>query len=106
MGDMSEVNIAVLQQAVERLHECEARAIGAQDVTERFQGQTVWEGTVYIFALEGHHAADVAYAWWSSIEGSEKRKFFAVLHAPPIMSPVDAVRAAIIAEHRAATEGG
>jgi hypothetical protein len=29
-------------------------------------------------------------------EGSDKRRFFAVLHQPPIASPVDAVRAAIV----------
>jgi hypothetical protein len=37
----------------------------------------------------------------SSIEASERRRFFAVLGAPPIMSPVDAVRAGIVQESRA-----
>jgi hypothetical protein len=32
---------------------------------------------------------------------SDKRRFFAVLHQPPVTSPVDAVRAAIVAEQRA-----
>jgi len=41
------------------------------------------------------------YAWSSSIEGSTKRRFFAVLHLGGIRSPQDAVRAAIVAEHRA-----
>ena len=36
------------------------------------------------------------------LEESEKRRFFAVLHLPPITSPVDAVRAAIVREHRTA----
>jgi hypothetical protein len=31
-------------------------------------------------------------------KGSPERRFFAVLHVPPITSPVDAVRAAIVAE--------
>jgi len=34
------------------------------------------------------------------IEGSDKRRFFAVLHMGAIKSPRDAVRAAIVAEHR------
>jgi hypothetical protein len=34
------------------------------------------------------------------IEGSEKWRFFVVLHQPPIAAPVDAVRAAIVAERR------
>ena len=33
-------------------------------------------------------------------EGSDKSRFFAVLHVPPITSPVDAVQAAIIQEYR------
>jgi len=41
-----------------------------------------------------------AYAWSSPIEGSDKRRFFAVLHMGAIKSPTDAVRAAIVAEHR------
>jgi bifunctional non-homologous end joining protein LigD len=46
-------------------------------------------------------AANKAYAWSSPIEGSDKRRFFAVLHLPPVTSPVEAVRAAIVGEHRA-----
>jgi hypothetical protein len=34
-------------------------------------------------------------------EGSDKRRFFAVLHVGPIKSPLDAVRAAIVAERGA-----
>jgi hypothetical protein len=45
--------------------------------------------------------ANKAYAWSSPIEGSDKRRFFAVLHLQPITSPVEAVRAAIVAEQRA-----
>jgi hypothetical protein len=36
-----------------------------------------------------------------SIEGSTKRRFFAVLHMGGIKSAAHAVRAAIVAEHRA-----
>jgi len=43
---------------------------------------------------------DTLRAWSSSIEGSDKRRFFAVLHQPPITSAVDAVRAAIVAEQQ------
>jgi hypothetical protein len=34
------------------------------------------------------------------IEGSTKRRFYAVLHVPSISSPADAVRAAIVEEYR------
>ena len=53
-----------------------------------------------MFDLEGHPKATRAYAWSSPIEGSDRRRFYAVLHVPPITSAQDAVRAAIVAEHR------
>lgn len=67
---------------------------------ETFNGVTVWEGMVHVFDLEDHPSATKAYAWSSPIEGSTKRRFFAVLHLGGIRSPQDAVRAAIVAEHR------
>ncbi|MGC1780562.1 MAG: hypothetical protein WBB34_21715 [Xanthobacteraceae bacterium] len=61
---------------------------------------TVWEGVVHVFTVHGHPKARKAYAWSSPIEGSDKRRFFAVLHEGPVKSPVDAVRAAIVAENQ------
>jgi hypothetical protein len=55
---------------------------------------------VHVYDLTGHPRATRAYAWSSPIEGSDKRRFFAVLHMGAIKSPADAVRAAIVAEHR------
>ncbi len=69
-------------------------------VNETFEGKPVWEGVVHVFDLAGHPTATRAYAWSSPIEGSEKRRFFAVLHTERINSPLEAVRAAIVAEHR------
>lgn len=65
-----------------------------------FRGQTVWEGVVHVFDLEGHPEATRAYAWSSPIEGSEKRQIAVVLQLGAIRSPLDAVRAAIVAEQR------
>lgn len=94
-------NIETLQAAVEGMHGGTARLTQAVPVREEFEGATVWEGVVHVFDLDGHPDATRAYAWSSPIEGSENRRFFAVLHIPPITSPVEAVRAAIVAEHRA-----
>lgn len=69
-------------------------------VTESFEGDLVWEGTVYVFEIEDHPKANLAYAWSSSVEGSDKRKFYAVLHVPPVESALDAVRAAIASDSR------
>jgi hypothetical protein len=90
-----------LQTAVERQHNCTARLAQSVPVKETHACATVWEGVVHVFDITGHPKATRAYAWSSPIEGSDKRRFFAVLHLPPITSPVDAVRAAIVAEQRA-----
>jgi hypothetical protein len=97
---MIEVAPDQLQEAVESMHHCSARLIQSLPVIERFEGAVVWKGVVHVFDLTGHPKANRAYAWSSPIEGSEKRRFFAVLHQPPITSPVEAVRAAIVAEQR------
>lgn len=91
-----------LKRAVESQHGCTAKLIQSVPVKETFKSETVWEGVVHVFDLIGHPRATRAYGWSSPIEGSDKRRFFAVLHQPPITSPADAVRAAIVAEHKAA----
>jgi len=69
-----------------------------------FRGKLAWGGVVHVFDIEGHPKATRAYAWSSPIEGSDKRRFFAVLQMGLIRAPVDAVRAAIVAEHRTGKE--
>lgn len=97
----SKVESAELKRAVESQHGCTATFVQSVPVKETFGGKTVWEGLVHIFRINGHPQANQAYAWSSPIEGGDKRRFFAVLHQPPITSPVAAVRAAIVAEQRA-----
>jgi hypothetical protein len=98
---MSNVNHAAeLQQAIESQHGGHAALVQTVPVCETFQGQTVWEGVVHVFDLEGHLQATQAYAWSSPIEGSDRRRFYAVLQMGGIKTPADAVRAAIVAEHR------
>lgn len=89
-----------LREAVENMHGGAAALAQSVPVRETFQGKTVWEGVVHVFDLAGHPTATRAYAWSSPIEGGTKRRFFAVLHQPPVDSPQAAVRAAIVAEHR------
>jgi hypothetical protein len=89
-----------LKVAVERMHGCSATLSQSVPIKESHQGVIVWEGVVHVFDLKGHPKATRAYAWSSPIEGSDKRRFFAVLHQPPVTSPTEAVRAAIVQEHR------
>jgi hypothetical protein len=37
---------------------------------------------VEVFEIRGHPQADKCYAWSPPIEGSTKRRYFAVLHVP------------------------
>jgi len=98
---MTEVSPDQLKQAVESQHGGTATFVQAVPVRETFRDQTVWDGTVHIFNLkDSPSGAERAYAWSYEI-GDGRRMFFAVIHAPPVASPRDAVRAAIVAEARA-----
>jgi len=89
-----------LKKAVESQHGGTATYVQSVPIHEEFRGETVWDGTVAVFDLVGHPKATRAYAWSYEREDG-KRRFFAVLHVPPITGPRDAVRAAIVAEQRA-----
>jgi hypothetical protein len=92
---MTEVNADQLKEAIgtPARRNRAARAVCAR--ARGLDGKPVWEGVVHVFDLAHNPLADRAYAWSSPIEGSDKRRFFA-----GIESPVDAVRAAIVAEQR------
>ena len=96
----TDVSPAEFKQAVESQHGCTATLLQSVPVRETFRGGMVWDGVVHVFKLDGHARATRAYAWSCEREDG-KQRFFAVLDIPPVMSPVDAVRAAIVAEQRA-----
>jgi hypothetical protein len=83
------------------MHGGSAQLAQSVPVRETFEGKTVWEGVVHVFDLTGHPTATRAYAWSWPIEGSTKRRFFAVLHQPPVDSPQAAVKASIVAKYMA-----
>jgi hypothetical protein len=91
---------AHLLNTIETQHGGHATFAQSVPVREAHNGLTVWEGVVHVFDLAGHPKATRAYAWSSPIEGSDRRRFFAVLQMGAFKSPADAVRAAIVAEHR------
>jgi hypothetical protein len=97
-GLEGEVSADELRETVERLHGGRARLREVAPVVERFRDQVVWEGAVHVFDLEGHPKAAVCYAWTSPVGDSDRRRFYAVLGAPPINSAADAVRASIVAD--------
>jgi hypothetical protein len=102
---MTGVDLAQLAQAVQNTHGGTATLAQSVPVRETFQGQTVWEGVVHVFDLAGHPTATRAYSWSFPAGGSDKPRFVAVLHTDRINSPLEAVRAAIVAEHRSQRGG-
>lgn len=98
---IEEVSPGDLKAAIESQHGGNATFVQAVPVREEFQGEVAFEGVVHVFGLEGHPKADRAYAWSDLLdEQTGRRRFYAVLHVPPVTSPVEAVRAAIVADHR------
>jgi hypothetical protein len=85
-----------LGDAIQKMHGAKATHRESVSVKETWKGETVWEGIVEVFDLHGHPEANTAYAW--SHETSDPNKptrHVAVLHVPPVVSAITAVRAAI-----------
>jgi hypothetical protein len=95
-----EVSADQLKQAVEGQHGGKAVLVGAEPVKETFNGKTVWgEGAVHVFDLEGHPKATQSLCVVEPDRGGRQTPY-AILHLGGIRSPLDAVRAAIVAERR------
>jgi hypothetical protein len=92
--------IEELQDVIRHLHGVEARHVESVPITEQFQGKTVWEGIVEVFELIGHPKAPKLYAWAYETENPKRPRHVTVLHIPPVISPLLAVRAAIVQEFR------
>ena len=93
--------MAALQDAIQKLVGAESQYLETAPVIEKFHDKTVWQGVVYVFRLLDHPQAHKCYAWHSDNPETGKRKYYAVLHIPPIDSPEKAVRAAIVQDFRA-----
>ena len=86
-----------LQVAIQELHKCGAVYRETVSVQEWFQGKTVWDGDVEVFALNGHPKATRCFAWsHRDGENDQGERFVAVLEIPPVESAVTAVRVQIV----------
>lgn len=93
--------IEELQDVIRKLHGVGSAHVTSVPVKEVFNGQTVWEGIVEVFTLHGHPKANTAYAWSHATDDPERpKRHVTVLHIPPAVSPVDAVRLAILQEFK------
>jgi len=94
-------HIQELRDVIHHLHGSEATHRESVPVKEEFGGQTIWDGIVEVFDLKGHPKTDTAYAWLHDTGDPEKPKqHVTVLHVPPVVSPITAVRAFIVQEYR------
>ena len=91
--------IEELAEVIQHMHGAKATHVESVPVKETHQGQTVWEGVVEVFELQGHAKATHAYAWISETENKIKQHV-TVLKIPPVVSPITAVRAAIVQEFK------
>lgn len=90
-----------LADVIRKLHGSEATHVETVPIKETFQGQTVWEGEVEVFDLEGHPKANRVYAWAHETDDADRpKRHVTVLHVPPVTSPELAVRASIIQDYR------
>jgi hypothetical protein len=80
----------LFERAIRATHGADSKLVARERVVERFKGETVWEGEVLVFELQGHPSARRCYAW--EVDG----EVTAVLEVPPVKSAQDAVRAALL----------
>lgn len=85
-----------LKRVIHDLHGCEAEYLETVPVKEVFQDQIAWEGEVEVFTIRGHPLATKCFAW--AYQTDNGRRFMAVLEVPPVDSPLNAVRAAIVSD--------
>ena len=94
--------IEELKDVIRKLHGVESKHITSVSVKEVFEGKTIWEGVVEVFTLYGHPKANTAYAWTHATDDPETpKRSVTVLHLPPAISPITAVRSVILQELRA-----
>jgi hypothetical protein len=93
-----------MRDVIRRLHGADATHIESVPVKETFHGQTVWDGVVEVFDLKDHPTAHRIYAWAHDTDDPDHpRRHVTVLHAHPVKSAQDAVRAFIVQESRIGT---
>jgi hypothetical protein len=90
---MDQTALDALRETIQRVHGCDSRWVESVHVAEPF-----WTGEVQVFELIGHASAARCYAW-SQAAGRENR-VHAVLHGATVDSPLQAVRATIVARER------
>jgi hypothetical protein len=93
--------IEELKGVIRNLHGVESSHVTSVPIKEVVNGLTIWDGIVEVFTLHGHPKANTAYAWSHATDDPNvPERSVTVLHIPPAVSPLTAVRAVILQELR------
>lgn len=96
-------NIGELTAAIYELHGARATHRESVPIKEVWKGETIWDGVVEVFDLHDHPKTDTAYAWSHETDDPDKpKRHVTVLHMHPALSPLAAVKVAIVQEYRSA----
>lgn len=79
-----------LQDAIRRVHGCDARHVTGFAVRQVSGRQILWDGMVEEFDLIGHGTAERCYAWHYSEQG--RQQSVAILKMPWVDTPQKAVQ--------------
>ncbi len=97
--------IEELRDVIHKLHGGKATHAESVPVKETWQGQTVWDGIVEVFHLEGHPKTDKVYAWNARSRPRQAgRPVTLQCFVHPALTPAAAVRAFIVQEFRNAPD--
>jgi hypothetical protein len=88
---MNELCLDGFRHAIRQTYGSESQLVRRVRVDERVEGEPVWQGEVWSFALLDNHISTRCYAWETN------GRVTAVLHTGPIDSPLKAVRVSILA---------
>jgi hypothetical protein len=98
---MTTTLIRRLQHAILRIHGCDAQHVESVTIEDFYHGEVVWKGVVEVFALNHGRGPRRCFAW-SHPHGhhGEQSRYFAVLEAPGVESPLQAVRSSMANDYR------
>jgi hypothetical protein len=95
-----------LREVIHKLHGATATHVESVPITESFKGRTIWDGVVEVFDLHGHPGTHRVYAWSHETEDPDSpTRHVTVLHVPPAVSPLMAVRASIASDYYDSQKG-
>lgn len=87
--------ISDAKAAVQRLHNCTAVHVETVPVSQSHNGDTIWDGNVEVFALEGCVEADCCYVWGRPGDRRNTQDFISVPASREAKTPTAAILAVL-----------